>query len=70
MNCRIDIQRSLQCTPGTHGEEQGFKLGFGDGQVEEEDCMRNFEKFVTIWMNSGDIILSEISQMHKKTNII
>lgn len=45
-------------------------MGFGDGQVEEEDCMRNFEKFVTIWMNSGDIILSEISQMHKKTQII
>lgn len=45
-------------------------MGFGDGQVEEEDYMRNFEKFVTIWMNSGDIILSEISQRHKKTNII
>lgn len=56
---------SLQEALGTHFEEWGFQLSFGDGQVEEKDCMRNPERLVTTRMDLKDIMLSETSQSQK-----
>jgi len=59
------VLRSLQETLGTRLEEWGFHLSFGDGQVEEKDCMRNPEKLVTTRMDPEGIMLSETSQSQK-----
>lgn len=37
-------------------------MGFGDGQVEEKNFMRNPETFVTAWVKWGDMMLSEINE--------